>query len=103
MRPRLIGKQQAEIDKVTFDGIEPLTRLGQHFETGAEMAASGRVIAGESRFCRRDGLPLEVDLVEIAEVPHLPSQQLHLQIAGSQRQEVTRQIGIDGELARQRG
>jgi hypothetical protein len=87
--------QQAQVDEKTIDGVEAFARFGQQVETRLQSRACRFRVSRNRRFGRSDHLPLQVDFVEIAEMPHFSREQFQQQVARSQRQKIGRQFGID--------
>ena len=88
------GDDQAQVDEVTVDRVEPFAGLVQRLEAALEVRSSRLGIVGDHRFGGHHRLALQEHLVEVAEVVHVPSQQFHLQVTAAQGQEVGGEIGV---------
>jgi hypothetical protein len=93
---------QAQIDQIKLDRIEPFTRLGQDVETVFEMASGCVHVAGDCRFRRRDCLPPQMPVVESLEMMHAPTEQFYEDLADPQRVEVSDQFFVQGAQRTQR-
>ena len=56
------------------------------------------MVVGDRRIGRRHDLIVEVQIVELARVTHVPRQQLHLQVAISERVEIGDQVVVERRL-----
>ena len=88
------GRGQIQVQDEGIDRIEMVPLFRQDVETGGELLLRQRQISFDSRDCCSNRLPFEIDLVQIAAIPHLPRQQLNLQIRIPQREKIRGHVGI---------
>ncbi len=74
---------QTQVDQVAIDRVKSLARLGESFEAGTQPRSRRLDVPRQRGFGSRHGFALEMDLVEIAEMPHLAGQKLDLQMTGT--------------------
>ncbi len=82
---------QSQVDQIAVDRVKAVAGLAQHFKAIRQVRFGRLDLAGDARSCRGQRFVLQVDLVQVAHVPHLASEQLDGQMAVPQREEVGNQ------------
>ena len=92
------GNDEAEVHEVAFDWVEPFASLVQRLETDRQVGPGRLAVSGHDRFGSHHRFALQEDFVEIAEVVHVPGQQLHLQVAGAQGEKIGDEVGVERDV-----
>ena len=85
---------EREVEQEGVDGIIVVAFLEEQLEAGFQFFAGRRGVAVHRRDRAGHDLILKMDFVQVARVPHLPCQQLNLQVAITEREKIERQFGI---------
>jgi hypothetical protein len=88
-------RDERQVDEVRVDRIEPLAGFLQDFKAARQVLLQRLGVAGDRSPSCRDRLILQVDLVQVAHVPHLAREQLDEQEGEAEGVEIGHDLGVD--------